>query len=274
MAIITKPTNVEKSVSSIFSLDKSQLSLIPSVASDAYYSNTSNWKEVVVYYKSNVGNQKEIVRFDASLASPQATFLVSDKAKDVFEVQKIAIIDYDNGFVFVNRSELNTPDFDIYLASTPVENFVVWDSFISGFTLGSQGSISKSGAVSDYGYCPRSSVGFSGNFELTFEALDTDLLEGWCAGVSTSISSNPENGLNQCIFYFSSGFLYVYKQGGFISSPLSLISGNNIFKMTRNSNQMSFFLNGSSISVSSTLLSETVYPEARVGGSVKKSAFI
>lgn len=273
MPIITKPAAVDKNSPAEISLDKSALANVASVLADDYFSDSDNWKEVFIYYKSSTGNQREILKFNAELASPTANFLVSDKALDIFEVQKIVIVDFDSGNITIPRSELTVADFDVDM-SAQAGATIVWDTFISGFTLGADGAISKAGAVSDYGYCPRSSVGLSGDFELTFEALDTDLLNGWCVGASTSISDNPENGLNQCIFYYDLGNLYIYKQGGFITGPLSLASGNNVFKMVRTSDIMSFFLNGSPVSVSSSSFSGTVYPEARVGGAVKKATVI
>lgn len=274
MPIITKPATIEKNIAASISLNKAALAAVTSVASDSYFSNSANWAKVHIYYKSSVGNQKEMLRFDATQATPTASFLVSDKARDEFQIQKILILDFDNGSFEVPRSALNSAEFDVSLAVSPSPSFVVWDTFTSGFTLGAEGAISKAGAVTDYGYCPRSSIGLSGNFELTFEALDTDLLEGWCAGISSSISANPEDGANQCIFYYTSGSLYIYKQGGFISSPLSLASGNNVFKMTRVSGVMSFLLNGSPVSVSSSSFLGTAYPEARVGGAIKKSTIV
>jgi hypothetical protein len=118
MPIITKPTTIQKAQPATITLNKQQLALVPSVASDSYFSNQTNWKEVVVYYKSTQGNQKEVLKFDATLESPQTTFLVSNKSRNNFNVQKIDILDFDEGSIVVNRSELITSEFDIILTSS------------------------------------------------------------------------------------------------------------------------------------------------------------
>jgi hypothetical protein len=117
MPIITKPASIEKNAAASISLNKSTLAAVASVAADAYYSNSSNWKEVFIYYKSSVGNQREVLKFDATVASPAANFLVSEKARDIFQVQKIVIVDFDNGSITVPRSQLTVADFDVTLSS-------------------------------------------------------------------------------------------------------------------------------------------------------------
>jgi len=274
MPIITKPASVEKNVAASITLNKSQLASVASVAADSYFSNSANWKSVSIHYKSSAGNQIEVIRFDATQASPSASFLVSDKARDIFEVKKIVITDFDFGSLTVERAELPVVDFDITFSSG--SSAVVWDTFISGFTLGANGAISKAGAVSDYGTCPRSSNGFASDFELTFEAMDSNILNGWCAGVSTSISSNPENGANQLVFYFESGSgnLNIFCQGSFAAQNIPLQSGNNIFKLARVGSTLSFYMNGNPSALFSIPAAGILYPEARVGGSISSASFI
>lgn len=129
MSIITKPSTIEKNSAASISLNKSDLALISSVVADSYFSDQNNWKNVIVYYRSSVGNQKEILKFDATLASPSTSFLVSDKARDIFEVQKIIIQDFDGGSIVIPRSELTTAEFDIDTGggSTPA-GAIVWQS--------------------------------------------------------------------------------------------------------------------------------------------------
>lgn len=113
MPIVTKPATVEKNVVAQFTLDKSVLASVASVVADSYFSDMLNWSEVLIYYKSSEGNQREILKFDAIMASPTANFLVSEFARDVFEVQKIVIKDFDNGSFVVQRSELTVAEFDV-----------------------------------------------------------------------------------------------------------------------------------------------------------------
>lgn len=120
MAFYTKPTNLQKDQDNIASLDKSQLLLESKVSSDPYYSDSSNWNYVVVTYKSVGGNQLSNVIFDASLENPTGSFYISEKAKDIWEVQSVRIDDFDGGFLSFSRSELNVSDFDISFVPEPV----------------------------------------------------------------------------------------------------------------------------------------------------------
>ena len=113
MPILTKPNSFQKGVSASFSLSKSALAALPEVAADDYFSDMENWSEVMVVYKSSVGRQYESVEFNAALPDPTASFLVSTRAKDVFEVQLINIVDFDGGIFTIHRSSLNTSEFDI-----------------------------------------------------------------------------------------------------------------------------------------------------------------
>jgi hypothetical protein len=112
MSIITKP-NVSKGISAQFSLNKSELLQHPLVESDEYFSNSLNWCRVNVIYKSSEGSQYEIVEFDASQTIPSGSFLVSEKARDEFQVVKVKILDFDGGFLEIPRSQLDSEDFDI-----------------------------------------------------------------------------------------------------------------------------------------------------------------
>ena len=115
MSIITKPGSVEKGVSATFTLNKSELLALAYVQSDSYFNDSSNWSRVHVVFKSNPGKQYEVVEFDASQSSPQGHFLVSQKARNNFEVQHIEIFDFDGGFLQIPRSQLVVADFDITL---------------------------------------------------------------------------------------------------------------------------------------------------------------
>lgn len=127
MPIITKPASIEKDAPATMSLDKSSLAAVSMVAIDPYFSDSSNWSRVHVYYKSSVGNQKEVLRFDATEANPETVFLVSQKARDGFQVQKILILDFDNGSFEVPRSALNTAEFDVDMGAAPVSALITAD---------------------------------------------------------------------------------------------------------------------------------------------------
>jgi hypothetical protein len=114
MNIITKPL-VEKGVQAQFTLNRTMLSSHPLIQSDLYFQNTDNWYRVNVIYKSSPGSQYEIVEFDATLNSPIGKFLVSEKARDLFQVEKVVILDFDGGYLEIPRGELEVVDWDIEL---------------------------------------------------------------------------------------------------------------------------------------------------------------
>lgn len=116
MAIITKPGSIQRNVAATFTLDKNQLALVASVAADSYFSINTNWKRVKLSYESSTSNQIEIVVFDATQATPQSDFLVSDKSVGNFLIEKITIEDFDGGYHLIQRSELGpaaATDFDV-----------------------------------------------------------------------------------------------------------------------------------------------------------------
>jgi hypothetical protein len=111
--ILTKDP-ITKGSPATFTLDKAALALVASVANSTYYADTANWKSVVIIYKSDTGNQSKKVTFDVSGAGPYtAPFYASIQSKDVFDVSKILILDYDGGNHPVYSSELTVGEFDI-----------------------------------------------------------------------------------------------------------------------------------------------------------------
>ena len=113
MSIITKPSSISKNVAASFSLSKSELAAVASVAADSTFSNSSNWKNVTLCYKSSPGNQRRFVRFDATVENPTGNFISSLKSKNVFEIESITIKDSDNGFIVIPASQLTASEFKI-----------------------------------------------------------------------------------------------------------------------------------------------------------------
>lgn len=122
MSILTKPS-ILKGVPAQLSLNKAELLNHPLVEADSYFSNGLNWNRVNVIFKSSEGSQYEIVEFDASQSTPTGTFLVSERARDQFQVIKIKILDFDGGFFEIPRSSLTVSEFDISLSSSYVRDF-------------------------------------------------------------------------------------------------------------------------------------------------------
>ena len=115
MPILTKPTFVRKNIVSIFSLNKSELALHPKVVASAHFSNTSVWDRVTIKYKSLTLGQFETVIFNAETLQPVGQYYVSPISENIFQVEKVSIIDKDGAILLIPRSELNAVDFDIDL---------------------------------------------------------------------------------------------------------------------------------------------------------------
>jgi hypothetical protein len=126
MSIVTIPS-VEKGQENVITLSKSELAIQAKVVSDSYFSNQSNWKQVVLTYESDEGNQLKRVVFDAVESIPEGIFDLSDKSKDAFEVKSLTIFDYDGGYLKLYRGDLNTSQFDIVIESAVSGDFATWD---------------------------------------------------------------------------------------------------------------------------------------------------
>jgi hypothetical protein len=152
MAIITKPNTINKGEPATFTLNKADLLAHPSVSGDAYFADSDNWRSVYVEYRSSIGNQRELLVFDAQAATPQTSFLVSLTARDEFDVRRIVINDFDGGKLFITRSELDVEDFDVVLeedeggggGGEPVlEDAILWGSK-AGYTSEPDGGLTSS----------------------------------------------------------------------------------------------------------------------------------
>jgi hypothetical protein len=127
MPIITKPSPLEKNATGVFSLDKTALALHPTVVASAHFSSPNVWEKVIVKYKSDTLGQFESIEFDATIASPEGQFFVSATAEDIFEVEKITIIDKDGAILLIPRADLTVAEFDIdFSAGIPQSVPVMW----------------------------------------------------------------------------------------------------------------------------------------------------
>lgn len=219
MPIITKPTNIEKNVNASFTLDKSALAVVPSVAASSYYSDSSNWSKVLVCYKSNPGTQKEIIVFDATVSSPESNFLVSERARDIFQVQQIIIVDFDNGDFVIPRSQLNVSEFDIDM--TPSSSSINWIK-ANPATLpdyGTNGGFVPT--ISSWSNGAKTSA-LTGDYDYTVELqiLGTGLYTSDCM---FGFTTDPNIDLTSSFPYYSPGMNTVYIDQG--TSP-SVISGS------------------------------------------------
>lgn len=116
MPVITYDTTPTRGTASTVTLDKAALAAVSSVAGDTYYSDNTNWKDVICYFRSSTSRQKELVHFDATQTTPTSSFLVSSKSRGDFQIDLVIIKDFDGGYFQVGRSELNVGEFDIIFA--------------------------------------------------------------------------------------------------------------------------------------------------------------
>lgn len=126
MAIILKPSNITRGVASQFTLLKTNLISNHVVSANPRFSDFSNWSEVYINYKSSEGNQRTVVNFDADTNFQTGEFFVSQKARSSFIVESMIIVDLDGEVLKIQRSDLNTLDFDINFNDTSnSEEFVL-----------------------------------------------------------------------------------------------------------------------------------------------------
>lgn len=163
MTILTKPGSLTKGTPAALSISKSALAALGVVSGDAYFSDTANWSFVRIIYVSSVGNQRHSAKFDCSESTPASTFITSSRARDVFNVESIAIVDFDGGMLSVPASALNAAEFRLdYAAPAPL----VWTKF-NGLLVdyGVNGGLQSSGTGVRIG----GAGAISGDFILTYK---------------------------------------------------------------------------------------------------------
>lgn len=146
MTIITKPSTITKNEVAEFTLNKTALSNHASVVGNAYFHDTTNWKEVIIKFTSTVGNQTEILVFDATKTTPTASFLVSDKARDVFEGDHITILDHDGGSFTIQKADLSSEFVIDMSVVVPSGVSINWDITNSNYQEELDGGVTSSRA--------------------------------------------------------------------------------------------------------------------------------
>lgn len=105
MSLLSIPS-VTKGESAVVTLNKSELFSLSAVSSDSTFSVQANVKKCIVEYVSSPGNQKKVLQFDLSQSSPSASLLLSLKARDAFNIDRLILEDFDGGTLVVERSQL------------------------------------------------------------------------------------------------------------------------------------------------------------------------
>ena len=166
-------------------------------------------------------------------------FSISEKARDVFQVQSVQIFDFDGGVLDIYRSQLTTADFDIDLTpSGPSLTYITWDQLeggsqlpLGGYTGGERAhSIVNAPAVEQ-------------DFTLVFK-IDTALVNGdYIIGTHVSGTSDTYSGfiLNGSPLAWN---LYWVGQR---HDSFTVSSGIHELKMQRVGTTMSYYVDGSLI---------------------------
>lgn len=107
--LVSKPASLAAGSSVELTLDRSNLD--SQVSSDAYFSDSSNWKRVVFYYFDATGFQKSAVIFDSVGATMTGTFSVSSRAKkNTWQLYKVVVEDFDGGKLVILRDVIGSSD--------------------------------------------------------------------------------------------------------------------------------------------------------------------
>ena len=131
--LINKPKRVTLNTSAPLTLNRAELAGL--LSSSAYWSNTSNWSKVYLYYSDSTKKQTISLTYEKGNVAP---FSPSGRVKQSrWTLEKIIIRDYDRGLTTLNRSKYfsalsecdivvsvpNRTPSDIFLSNTsPVEN--------------------------------------------------------------------------------------------------------------------------------------------------------
>lgn len=105
MPLLTIPS-LTKGTAATITLDKSTLFALAAVSGDAYFSDQTKVRSCIIEYNSDPGNQRHVLNFDLAQASPSASFLASDRARDDFLLERLVLVDHDGGTLVLERSSL------------------------------------------------------------------------------------------------------------------------------------------------------------------------
>lgn len=138
--MITFPVTLQKGEDLSVSLDKAALF---AAITDEYFSVQENVEKVVFIYKSATSNQRKRVEFTVAEASPVDVVKFSEKADDLFNLERIVLIDFDGGCLALvstivpSESERSITLGDLIDLSDSFFAFDGDDSTLGGFDTGS-----------------------------------------------------------------------------------------------------------------------------------------
>lgn len=270
MPIITKPSPLEKDATGIFSLNKTALALHPIVVASAHFSSPNVWDKIILKYKSDTLGQFESVEFDATVASPEGQFFVSATAEDIFEVEKITIIDKDGAILLIPRADLTVAEFDIdfgVVVPPFAGTYLTYELNTAGATLNATGGVSGGNAGDDI-YAKDSSGAssdFSYEWKFNWSSINaSNILVGVTGNYDSGLWYDKLTCLQGVAGLPTNAIIWVNGTQGVVAN-ISIPDQENIYKLTRVGTTISHYLNGSLI-YSSTVALFTAYPTVRTKG--------
>lgn len=265
MPVITRPAVILKTNPGTFQLSKSTLAGLTQVSSDAYFSVQTNWKQIIVLYKSSIGGQNEALMFDPSLSNPTAIFSVSSKVRDTFQMQAIVIKDFDGGELIIPRKAL--------IASVSEYDFVYSAAVVPlSFEFRTGASIIVTGddhTVSVYPGTPQvaidsTSLGVAGIYEASFDLANLGAASNIEVGFTNSTTTLPASGF-YCM-HLTAGNLN-WKNSAAASTLLTAFSpakATAVFKLKRiSATQVELYLDGNLLSTVTQANLAAQYPFIR-----------
>lgn len=254
MAIITKPSGMEKGTEYDFTLNITDLLAHASVSADSYFSNQANWDKVVLDYDSVEGNQPEVLIFENvdSGDSDTASFGVHALARDAFEIQSIIIMDKQGGYLHVKRSDLVVADFDVDFSSSGSSGSsvttVTWDAASYGYGIYdvSNGGVSgtSSSVITQFGTDQASGPCY---IEFTPQALSGRDYNNMGIAMTDSVASaTPSRTYTHALAFGTNGDVHVYSGGGYDATYATTYAGDGseVFRIEILANRVEYSKNG------------------------------
>lgn len=183
MAIITKPTSIQKNTPAEFTLDKAALAAVPSVSANAWYGDTNHWKTVTLNYMSVQYGEMLFVKFDATQLSPTGTWLAPSICQDIFEIVSISITDFANGTFRVPYTELNPSEFQVDMSPAPSTGYRY-------YKIAAQNSFS-----SNSGTAPTNAFSIT-EFQLKWGGIAQSMVGYTCTQLCPTIFGYPFSAIN------------------------------------------------------------------------------
>jgi hypothetical protein len=255
MPIITKPSVIEKNVPASFSLSKSSLAAVTSVAASPWFGDTANWKKVTLNYLSQQYGEMLFVSFDATQVSPTGTWLAPAICQDIFEIVSISITDFANGTFRVPTSELNTAEFLIDMAAT---SFFTAPLGADTYTI-VDNNITKASGVDSFGCNIISTATITSSGYVQFTNNSVAGVTGFLAGLSKDPRESSAASIDYAINNGTLG--YEIYESGVLKLRTGSPTDGDIIKVSNNSGVVTYYVNSSLIYTSSTPASGEYYLE-------------